>query len=206
MLAQRTRRVLLFGCATASVAFATLGCESPQNRANQPKSMWPSDDKSGDKNAIDPTRIAERDDIVRVVQFWPQTPWLFDSERVIGFKATIYFIAGESMKGAFVPRNILVWINEVLPGPRGQDERKLVHMWEFDSAEAMGYRVNRRSVLGYYYGFPLRWPEELELEGKLIELQFGYERADTRVVLSSPKRLRVPVPQGFQPAAARAEE
>ena len=53
--------------------------------------------------------------------------------------------------------------------------------------------------MGYYYGFPLRWPDELRLEGKLVEIQFGYQRRDGSVVLSAARRLRVPMPMVFEP-------
>ena len=56
-------------------------------------------------------------------------------------------------------------------------------------------RVNKLAVGGYFYGFPLQWPRELSLEGKHVEIQFGYERvADRQIVLSSPRRFRVPIP------------
>lgn len=204
----KTRRLLALACLATAAATCLLGCQAQQPRATGPKPMLRGSGtaKPADENAIDPTAIETRDDIVRIVQFWPQAPWLFDNDRVIGFKATIYFVAGETMKGAFVPRSILVWVYEAAPGSRRKDDRKLVYMWEFDPAEAMGYRVNRRSLMGYHYGFPLRWPEVLDLEDKLIEFQFGYERANKRVVLSSPKRFRVPVPHGYEPPRPELEE
>jgi hypothetical protein len=156
-------------------------------------------------NEIDPTRIRTVDDVVNIAQFWPQTPWLQVGDRIVGFKVTVYFVSGQAEKGVFVPGNIFVWLYELTPTERGTRERKLVHVWQFNESEALGFRVNKHGVMGYYYGFPLRWPTELALEGKLIEIQFGYERTDEQVVLSSARRFRVPVPLGFEPTTQRSE-
>ncbi len=160
----------------------------------------------GDQNRIDSTKIETRDDIVQIVQFWPQNPWLQNSERVSGFKVTVYFVSGETEKGAFVPGETMVWVYELVPTARRRYERKLVHVWEFNQAEATALRVNKLAVGGYYYGFPLQWPREISLEGKQIEIQFGYERvSDKQVVLSSPRRFRVPTPFEFIPPEEEPE-
>ena len=173
--------VLCAGCATTSSTTARPGGRKASQRSEESK--------------IDSTRVRTRDDIVQIVQFWNQPYWLQSSERVNGFKVTVYFVSGETEKGAFVPGKILVWVYEVTPGERGGYEKKLVHGWEFTQAEAMAMRVNKLAIGGYFYGFPLQWPRELSLEGKQVEIQFGYERlADGQVVLSSPRRFRVPIP------------
>ncbi len=170
--------------------------------------MWPStrdDGKGRAKNEIDPTKIETRDDIFQIVQFWPQMPWLQRTDRVVGFKVTVYFRSGETRLGAFVPGNIFVWVYELQPAARGRRERKLAHMWELDQAGALGYRVRKRSIQGYYYGFPLRWDDGLGLEGKLVEIQFGYERGNKQLVLSEPRQFRVPVPVGYVPPEEETE-
>lgn len=154
---------------------------------------------------IDPARIKTDDNIVKIVQFWPQTPWLQDSDRVVGFKATVYFVSGQTQKGVFVPGNIFIWVYELEPAAGGRREPRLAHMWEFSESEAVGFRVNKRGVMGYYYGFPLKWPQEISLEGKLVKIQFGYERANKQVVLSSERRFRVPIPADYQPPIEETE-
>jgi hypothetical protein len=55
--------------------------------------------------------------------------------------------------------------------------------------------VLRESIGGYYYGFVLNWPEELELDGQTVEIQFGYQRSDGRVITATPREFTI------QPAA-----
>ena len=179
-----------------ALAVLCAGCETAGKR----------DAKGGERSRIDSTNVKTRDDIVQIVQFWNQPYWLQTSERVSGFKVTVYFVSGETEKGAFVPGTILVWVYELTPTGRGGYERKLVHGWEFNQAEALAMRVNKLAVGGYFYGFPLQWPRELSLEGKQVEIQFGYERvADKQLVLSSPRRFRVPIPLEYVPPGEETE-
>jgi hypothetical protein len=148
-----------------------------------------------DKFQIDPTRVEERDDITAVYTFLPKPPWLRDTDgRVVGLKASAYFLSGKTQRGAFVPGTILVWLYEVKSGPRGRYARDYVFGWEMDRQEAMKWRVRYVRKLGYQYGLPLYWPNELDLSGKLIEVEFGYERLDGRIIVGPPRRFRVPVP------------
>ncbi|MFQ5805203.1 MAG: hypothetical protein ACE5I3_01995 [Phycisphaerae bacterium] len=192
----RGRYAQLFGGTFVALATVCAGCETP------PKA--PSRTPIG-RTEIDSTKIPTRDDIVQIIQYWPQVPWLQERERIVGFRVPVYFVSGQTEKGAFVPGNIYVWVYELVPGEDGRRQRKLVHMWEFDQGDALGFRVNKRAVGGYFYGFPLTWPKELALEGKEIEVQFGYERTDKGVLLSPPRRFSVPVPAGYQPPVEGAE-
>ena len=167
--------------------------------------LLPAGCTAGRSTEIDPVKIKTGDDIVNIVQFWPQPPWLQQGDRIVGFKVTTYFVSGQTEKGAFVPGTIFAWVYELVPDGAGGRERKLAYVWELDEAEALGFRVNKRSVMGYHYGFVLRWPEDITLEGKLIEIQFGYERLDKGVVLGSSQRFRVPMPAGYQPSSAKSE-
>ena len=182
---------------TLLLLFVCAGCQSDRSSS----SGWLGKNQAAtarERNKIDSTRIKTRDDIVQIVQFWNQPYWLQDSRRVSGFKVTVYFVSGESEKGAFVPGNIFVWVYELVPTAPGQYEKKIAHVWEFDEKEAMATRVNKRAVGGYFYGFPLKWPASVSLEGKQIEIQIGYERiGNKQVVLSSPRRFHVPVPIEF---------
>jgi hypothetical protein len=179
-----------------AVTLVCAGCATLGTRAST----------GGEQTRIDASKVKLRDDIVQIVQFWNQPYWLQDSERVKGFKVTVYFVSGETEKGVFVPGKILVWVYELTPTERGRYERKLVYGWEFDQAEAMAMRVNKLAVGGYFYGFPLQWPPDVSLEGKHIEIQFGYERvADKQVILSSPRRFRVPIPLEYLPPEQKTE-
>jgi hypothetical protein len=192
----RSRRLRLLVTGVLALTVVGAGCDAPARR-NPPRG-------AGD-TTIDPTKIETRDDIVQIIQYWPQMPWLQQGDRLIGFKVTVYFVSGQTVKGAFVPGNILVWVYELIPVADGRHERKLAHMWEFDEAEALGFRVTRRGIAGYFYGFPLAWPRELALEGKQVEIQFGYERADKKLILSSARRFKVPMPIGYRPPAEGTE-
>lgn len=203
---QNGRRLRHAGLALALAALCA-GCESTRSSSSGLAGFGRRGDaEPGGQSRIDSSKVKTRDDIVQIVQFWNQPYWLQDSERVGGFKVTVYFVSGETEKGAFVPGNILVKVYELVPAARGRHERKLVYGWEFSEAEAIAMRVNRRAVGGYYYGFPLQWPREVSLEGKQVEIQFGYERvADKQVVLSSPRRFRVPVPLEYVPQREKTE-
>lgn len=141
---------------------------------------------------IDPTTIETRDDVVAIQTMWNLWPWRVDPERnVIGFKVPVYFVSAQTERGAFVSGTIFCWVYADERGTDGRRERKLVHMWELNHHEAMGFRVRRKAVGGYYYGFILTWPGTLDLAGRDIEVEFGYERRDGRLITTS-QRLRVP--------------
>jgi len=152
---------------------------------------------------IDPSKVPTRDDIVAIYQFWPNVPWLFESDRVVGFRVSTYFVSGETELGEFVPGTIFAWVYTLEPGPERRLEREVAHVWEFDQAAAMSYRVAKRAVGGYFYGFMLAWPPNVELEGRLIEIEFGYERGDKTVVTGAARRFRVPVSADYVPATKK---
>jgi hypothetical protein len=208
MIVRAARQAALRRSGVAALVLAVLcaGCETPPS-SNPPRPILgsPQEPKARRQNEIDVSKVKSRDDIFQIVQFWPQMPWLQKDERIAGFKVPVYFRSSETRLGAFVSGKIYVWLYELVPGEEGRRETKLAYMWELSEAEAMGYRVIGRSILGYYYGFWLIWPSELRLEGKQVEIQFGYERADKRVVLSEPRQFRVPVPPGYQPPAEQED-
>lgn len=188
------------GGVVLAVALLLAGCETTRTEGPGSKPYEP-----GKPPEIDPPKVKSRDDVFQIVQFWPQTPWLQKSDRIVGFKVTVYFRSSETGLGAFVSGDIFAWVYELVLTEDGHREPKLVHMWQLKEAEAMGYRVRKRSIQGYYYGFPLAWPQELTLEGKQVEIQFGYERADKRVILSEPRQFRVPMPIGYRPPTKETE-
>jgi hypothetical protein len=182
-----------------------LGCEAQTGPGRYPKSRVGGRPVSP-AEAIDPTTVPTRDDIVAIYQFWPNVPWLFESDRVVGFRVTTYFVSGETELGEFVPGKVFAWIYKLARGPDGKLARELAHMWEFDEAEGMGYRVRRRAVGGYHYGFALSWPPNVELDGRQVEIEFGYERKDGTIVTSAPRRFRMPVSADYVPARESREE
>jgi hypothetical protein len=165
--------------------------------------------KKREESTIDPTVVEERDDIVSVQQFWNPQPWLTDSaSRPVGFRVPIYLLSGQTEKGAFAPGTILAWMYLVDPAaPAGSTNRQPLYVWEMPRNDAMGFRVRKKTMMGYFYGFLLKWPETINVAGETIEIEFGYERLDKRVVLGTPQRFKVPVPPGTprkrpQPPAA----
>lgn len=178
---------LLVGCVVWLTGCAALGSREPGG-------------------AIDPTRVKTRDDIVAIRHFYQPLPWLTDNDqRVIGFSVPVYFVSGSTEAGAFVPGTIYVWVYELKTLPDGSTERAFVHGWEFDEEEAMGYRVARYFHLGFCYGFVLRWSNELDLSGKQIEIEFGYQRQDGPLITGPARRFRVPMPSGYAPTWRRNE-
>jgi hypothetical protein len=137
-------------------------------------------------------------------------PWLFDSDRrAVGFQATVYFWSGSTDRGAFVPGKIMVWMYTIEPSQVGMPQRKPVYGWEFDEAQSTLYRVRKTGIQGYYYGFPLAWGPEVDVLGREIEVVFGYEHLDGRIITAIGQRLRVPIPPGYRrppPGAAQTTQ
>lgn len=153
---------------------------------------------------IDASKISARDDIVRIHSMWGDYPWLTDSEqRPLGLKARVYFVDVETELGSFVTGTIGAEMYLLTRTREGRRHRELLHEWRFDTDQAMGYRIRRKAVTGYSYGLVLPWPEHLDVVGRQIDMVFRYDRSDGRVIKSSPKRFRVPVPPGYRAATRR---
>lgn len=143
---------------------------------------------------IDPPAVETHDDIVSIHAFMQPLPWLLDSDsRVVGFRSAVYFSSGKTEKGAFVPGNIFVWLYVLDPIGGGRYERSLVHMWQMNEEQSGGYRVRKISPMGYYYGFILSWPRSVNVDGRTIEIEVGYERLNGSVVTSPARRFKVPL-------------
>lgn len=136
-------------------------------------------------NRVDAATATERDDIYEVINFWAMEPWLTESGRIVGFRVSTRFISSFDDKGAFVPGRIFIWLYGFGTNVDGQVERKLLHVWDMDRDEAMGWRITKRTRTGLAYWFLMRWPDELKLEGRRIEVEIGYERIrDKRLIMS----------------------
>jgi hypothetical protein len=142
-----------------------------------------------------------RDDIVAIQQYPPTDPWLRDEEgRVNGMRTRVYFLpaAGEQQvpKGIFVPGTIHAALYVLFPRPDGSYERQLAHEWDFNERGAEGFRIRRPSVMGQSYGLILRWPMELDLAGREIQITLSYQRSDGEAIARRGTRFRVPLPVG----------
>lgn len=149
---------------------------------------------------IDAAAVRTADDIVAIHNFWQPMPWINSplNDRIGGLRVPAYFVSGATGEGAFVSGTILVRLYLIEPPRRGEQVRRLVHTWKFDEPAAMDFRVRKKAAGGYFYGFILLWPESLRLDGREVEVQFGYEGLDGRVVNGATRRMRV-APAGPEP-------
>lgn len=185
-----------FGLVLAALGLP--GCQAPQPQSNlrDVRVMGGDGAKVKPPPPIEAGQVGTRDDVVSIHQFWKPLPWRMVEDRAVGFSVPTYFISAETEKGVFVSGKILVWLYEILRQADGPAEKQCVHVWEFDRAAALGYRVRKLGIMGYYYGFALTWPPNIDIAGREVEIVFGYERGDGQVVTGMPRRLRVPAPSG----------
>lgn len=147
---------------------------------------------------IDPTKIEARDDVVRISQFWGQDPWIKDpaTGRVTGISVATYFVSSGTEKGVFVKGDVQVTVNWLRANLHGQVERTPVYEWRLNESQSTSFRVRKKAIMGYYYGLVLKWPDEIDLSGKQIEIQISYLRQDGGTVKSAPRSFRVePTPR-----------
>ena len=187
----RTPVAVLAGLLLAGLA----GCESAPKNESRPISTWRQGAPQPAAELIDAGRVPSYDDIVGVHCLWPSWPWLRDGAgKAVGFRTPVYFFSGGREKGVFVDGTIRCWLNVLEPRPDGKWQRTPLHEWRFSKQEAMGFRVRKRVVGGHYYGFLLTWPDQLDLSGKMVEVQFGYDRKDGRTIRGGTVRWVVPRP------------
>jgi hypothetical protein len=154
-------------------------------------------DAAGARGAVSPERI--RGDIVAIRQFYAIDPWIFDDEgRVTGLMARVYFVAPRAKdgepKGFFVPGTIDVTMHVLNPRPDGTYERVSVYNWSFSPRQAEGFRITKASAMGDSYGLVLRWPPELNVMGREMQITFNYARDNGEVVTQRGRHFRVPLP------------
>ena len=185
------------------IGLAAAGCEPTTNKGMTYEEVAKQTKGSGapikPPPPIDPTLVPTRDDIVQIVQYWPQMPVLMESGRPVGIQVRAYMIDAREQKGAFVPGTVEASIYTHVRKANGVVEPTLVHTWRLDERAAMGFRMTRESTMGYSYGFVLRWPEELDIYGKLVDVVFSYARGDGRVIKGAAKRFVVPLRTGYVP-------
>ncbi|MCG3129264.1 MAG: hypothetical protein CHACPFDD_04185 [Phycisphaerae bacterium] len=180
--------------AAALLALSVAGCQWPQQHKPVSYSVGADNATAKPVPAIDAAKIAARDDIVELIQFWQPVPWLFDASTPVGFKVRVYAVSAASGKGAFGTGAFEATMHVIERDEKGQLTRKLVHRWTFNQQDATGFRITKLAAGGYSYGFMLNWPKEAKVCGKHVEINFSYQRGDGRVVKGSPLRRRVPAP------------
>jgi hypothetical protein len=169
------RRSILLTLSLALAALAAGGCQA----------FGP----AGNNGEIDPLRVPTRTDIVSIQIFWSNPIWLLNSDsEPVGIQAPVYFVSGETQRGAFVDGNITVWMYELTPNASSRNDRKLLYEWKLDGPAERIFRVRRKAIGGYYYGLRLLWPSDLPVDGKQVEIVVGYTRPDGTVIRSLGRR------------------
>lgn len=178
---------------------ALVGCNWPDNNRKSTVGTVelgrePQRKQTQTATEIDASTIPERDDITSIVTLWPQWPWLSNTDgEIVGFRVPTYFVSGGTTKGAFVSGRVYCWLHALDRAADGSRTRTPVHTWELDRNNAMGFRVRKQVVGGYFYGFVLTWPRDVRLHGREVEVEFGYERGGGQLVMSGPRRFKVPM-------------
>jgi hypothetical protein len=177
------RGLMLSG--TAALAVCAAGCQSG--------AAGRTGGQDGKNRYLEIEKEPKRNDIVRLVQFWNPSPWLYDStSRVIGFKVPTYFISSETEKGAFVTGKVFAWMHLVEPNEQGELFRRTVHMWQIEPDEVFQFASRKKAIGGFFHGFMLTWPTSLDVAGRTIEIEFGYQRDDAHLVMGSARTFLVP--------------
>lgn len=197
-----------FAIAAAGLLGLSVGCQAPGGKPASGGNLGPlligkQQQSKPDSNYIEIESVPRKDDIVQIVQFWNPVPWKYNAfNQPVGFQVPTYFISSETEKGAFVAGTVYAWLHTVGRDPTGQLVRKTVHMWQLGPEESFLFAVRKLAIGGYFYGFILTWPGSLDLSGQTVEIEFGYERGDGKLVMASPRMLRVPAQASSSPLSA----
>lgn len=194
--------------AAVGAALMVTGCDllKPKTETGNFVPVRQTDATAGPPNPyIEVENIAVKDDIVQIVQFWPQIPFVKKSGIPVGMTVTTYFVSGETDRGAFVPGTIYAWLFIKDRDKPLDDEEEPAHVWKFDPDEAMNYRIRKLAKPGYGYGLILVWPNELDLEGKQIQIQLAYRRLNGTVVQAPRRDFEVPVGPNYRRRHAKQD-
>lgn len=182
------RYAVFVGLAVSIVVLA--GCETGG------KTLFP--------QALFPKPETLHDDIVAIHGIQVPDPWLRDPDgRIAGITIRTYFVSAATGKGAFVPGTIRAILHVVERRPGGGYDRLPGYAWQFPEDEAFPFRIIKPAMGGESYGFILKWPPELDVMGRRIEIRFVYRRGDGREVVSPARQLQVPLPHGFEDPRGR---
>lgn len=176
---------LVFSGMTLLAALAA-GCQ-PQPQGGQPGQR------------LTPAQLANmrlEKNVTGVAAFYaPYSPWIWNDDRskVIGLAINALYLTGPNSLGVFGDGAIQprIYVLEGPPGPAAEKPR-LVKEWSFDPQQALPWRANKRTALGWGYGLRLIWGDELDLAGKEVRITVSFERSDGKIFHSGQKDFEVP--------------
>ena len=180
---------------------AATGCQTTTTKSAPESVLYYRDPtvlKEEKPKYFDAAATETHDDIRQIVTYWPEPIFLTISEVPVGLRATVVFVSGQTEKGAFVPGIIHVWLYESNERGSFANAVRPVYEWQFDEQKAMNWRIRRVNRLGNTYGLLLEWPRDLDLEGKRVRVEIGYERLDGSIVRNRPRTVDVPIGPDYQ--------
>ena len=138
-------------------------------------------------------------DIVTVLKFYPQIPWLsFDEAgdpNPEGFKVNLYLVSSRTQKGAFGFGDIIVSMYAYDPRPASRAYQpkppELVKQWVLNPQAAMPFRAKLENYLGYGYQLRLPWGD-IDVLGKTVSINIDFRRCDGRLIRGQPQSFQVP--------------
>ncbi len=174
----RPRRISIFGL---SAALLLCGCQqvsSPMSRETRRVA-----------NAkLDPN-------IIKILTFYATHPFMsFDSAgdpNPEGLKVTFYAKSGRTERGVFADGLIRFKMYKIIRRAGKEPVGEQVKIWEYTPEEASGWRVTKKSVMGWAYQFYLNWGD-IDVYNHEIRIVPEFVRRDGRVVRGQPRSLRVP--------------
>lgn len=173
----------------------SLGAVAALTACNAPGSKPFSRLREGDFNKA--RRVSRDPDIIRVVTYWVNNPFVSFDEQVDpnpeGVKLVYYAVSGKTREGAYGDGMVRFKMYVIHQHADQPPSGELVKTWEFDPDQALGYRVARRSRLGWPYQFYLNWGQDLDVYGKEVRFVPEFVRHDGRVIRGSPKDIRIPM-------------
>lgn len=180
--ALRARRVVL----VAAGALLAAGCVQPgQGPAARP------DDAMTHAAA----RIPTEPNVVSAVAFYKSmSPWLWnaDQTKVSGIYVSALYLLGPKSLGVFGDGTIRPRMFVVEPGKDGRKHTRQIKEWSFNVEEAIPFRAKEKRTLGWGYGIPLGFGDDLDVSGREIQMVICFERNDGRLVTSSKQTFLVP--------------
>ena len=164
------------------------GCASPPSGVT--RSQWHTD------AAI--ARAGTESDIIKILAMYNKSPWLrrvdADIPLPVGLRiSSLYLISQQTGKGVFGEGLLRITLHRVERQPGGSRLMEKVAQWEYTVEQAVDWRVNKQSWMGYGYQFDLRWPEDVDVRGQALALRIEFARRDGKVVRAIPKHFRVPL-------------
>jgi len=136
-----------------------------------------------------------RSEVVKIFPLWKPNPFLsFDPEgdpNVEGFKFTIVLASRKTGKGIAEDGVVRTKLYRIDSTSSKKRVRSLVREWSVSTA---GLPTFKSGALGLGYKLQFQWAKEEQdgILGHEVDVVVSFEGCDGRMVLSQPKRLRVP--------------